>query len=140
MDRVWKDPFTLIVIATLPLITLGMSPWLDIPKELIPGIATLTWVIIVISTSRIAKRNMTSDQVKSEKKIGDSLERIEAETEPSDKLNLSHERSHLISQLKLYKDRSFALEKEIKVSNEECFNVNHELKQLRSSILHGSDQ
>lgn len=117
-----------------------MSPWLDIPKELIPGIATLTWVIIVISTSRIAKRNMTSDQVKSEKKIGDSLERIEAETEPSDKLNLSHERSHLISQLKLYKDRSFALEKEIKVSNEECFNVNHELKQLRSSILHGSNQ
>ena len=146
MDKDWKNPITLIIVAALPLITLGISPWLDIPKELLPVIALFTWKSIVISTAKFtSKIRELSDQ--SYNKQG-SINKSSVDEKSSESVTdggsdqLIFEKnggpqiqSRLDQQLKLYRDRCVALEREVKVSKEEYFNMNQELKQLKASVL-----
>ncbi len=146
MDKDWKNPITLIIVAALPLITLGISPWLDIPKELLPVIALFTWISIVISTAKFtSKIRELSDQ--SYNKQG-SINKSSVDEKSSESVTdggsdqLIFEKnggpqiqSRLDQQLKLYRDRCVALEREVKVSKEEYFNMNQELKQLKASVL-----
>ena len=146
MDRGWKNPITLIIVAALPLITLGMSPWLDIPKELLPIISFLTWLTIVFAASRFSHKigelsenidSPKSDTIKipADEKNSESSNAVESDQVLFENERGSRARPHLEHQLKVYRDRCLGLERDVKLSKEECFNVAQELKQLKSSIV-----